>query len=233
MTGKRVLIIEDDVKLAALTAEYLQDNGLEVDLYHSGEGAVERVLSTRPDVVILDIMLPVKEGTVICSELRDRYSGGILMLTARDDDMDELLGLELGADDYVAKPVKPRLLLARIHSLLRRLEGNGFAGLQLIELGMLRIDLAAREVFADASLLDLTDSEFDLLHLLARHSGQVVTRDQMLREIRGFEYNGMDRSIDNRVSRLRRKLPPAAAVIKTVRSKGYLLVAPPAANGGG
>jgi DNA-binding response OmpR family regulator len=195
-----------------------------VTLHHSGEGAVEQVLALQPDLLILDIMLPVKEGTEICTELRDRYRGGILMLTARDDDMDELLGLELGADDYVAKPVRPRLLLARIHSLLRRLDGNGHAASRAIVLGHLRLDLAAREACVSGDRLELTDSEFDLLYLLARHAGEVVSRDAMMLETRGLEYDGLDRSIDNRISRLRRKLPAEAASIKTVRSKGYLLV---------
>ena len=222
-TGRRVLIVEDDRRLAALTAEYLRDNGLDVAVHHSGAGAVERILAEQPDLVVLDIMLPVKEGTVICTELQGRYRGGILMLTARDNEMDELLGLELGADDYVAKPVPPRLLLARIHSLLRRLDGHRRDGVVLVA-GALRIDPARREAWVGGSPLALTDSEFDLLQLLARHAGELVSRDALMREIRGLEYDGLDRSIDNRVSRLRRKLPDDGLRIKTVRGRGYLLV---------
>lgn len=226
MRQQHILIIEDDLKLAALTAEYLENQGFKVSQHHTGDAAVEKILELRPDLVILDIMLPVKDGTIICREVRDRYLGGILMLTARDDDMDELLGLELGADDYIGKPVQPRLLLARIHSLLRRIGTQQPAVLSALEVGGLRLDVTAREVRLDGELLEVTDAEFDLLVLLARHAGEVVSRDVIVQNLRGIEYDGLDRSVDNRISRLRRKLPEKTITIKTVRARGYMLALP-------
>lgn len=226
MKEQHILIIEDDLKLAALTAEYLENQGFKVSQHHTGDAAVEKILELRPDLVILDIMLPVKDGTMICREVRDRYLGGILMLTARDDDMDELLGLELGADDYIGKPVQPRLLLARIHSLLRRIGTQHPAALSALEVGGMRLDVTAREVRLDGELLELTDAEFDLLLLLARHAGEVVSRDVIVQNLRGIEYDGLDRSVDNRISRLRRKLPEKTITIKTVRARGYMLALP-------
>lgn len=220
---KHILIVEDDIKLARLTAEYLEQNGFTVSLHHSGEAAVETILNLQPDLVLLDIMLPVKEGTVICREVRDRYHGAVLMLTARDNDMDELLGLELGADDYIAKPIQPRLLLARIHTVLRRIGPASQIAQVHLTVGSMTINQESREVIVDGVQIDLTDAEFDLLRLLTERCGTIVGREQLLQLTRGIDYNGVDRSIDNRISRLRKKLPADSVVIKTVRGKGYLL----------
>lgn len=228
MAEQHILIIEDDLKLAALTAEYLQNQGFKVDQHHSGAGAAARILKLQPDLVILDIMLPELDGTQICRDVRERYQGGIIMLTARDDDMDELLGLELGADDYIGKPVQPRLLLARIHSVLRRTGMQHPASLSALEVDGLRLDLTARDARLNGDVLELTDAEFDLLVLLARNAGEVVSREVIVQNLRGIEYDGLDRSVDNRISRLRRKLPEQAITIKTVRARGYMLALPTA-----
>ena len=225
----RILLVEDDERLAELTAEYLRKNDLEVLVEGHGNSAEARILAERPDLVILDVMLPGKDGFEICRAVRARYQGVILMLTARDEDFDQILGLELGADDYIAKPVQPRLLLARIKALLRRSPvGTGGAEASKpaeLAFGSFHISQATRTACLGPDCIDLTTAEFDLLWLLARHAGSVLSRDDLLQELRGIGFDGLDRSIDARISRLRRKLgddPENPTRIKTVRGKGYL-----------
>ncbi|PKO87629.1 MAG: DNA-binding response regulator [Betaproteobacteria bacterium HGW-Betaproteobacteria-12] len=223
----RILLVEDDARLAELTAEYLTKNDLKVSIEPRGDTAETRILAEQPDLVILDVMLPGKDGFEVCRAVRPLYRGVILMLTARDEDFDQILGLEMGADDYIAKPVQPRVLLARIKALLRRLPTAGEASGESESLifGQFRISQATRTAtLADASI-DLTTAEFDLLWLLASHAGNVLSRDDLLQELRGIGFDGLDRSIDARISRLRKKLnddPENPTRIKTVRGKGYL-----------
>ncbi len=224
-----ILLVEDDRRLSDLVGEYLCRNGFEVAKEYRGDRAAETILSRLPDLVILDLMLPGKDGLEVCREVRDRYHGPILMLTARDEDIDQVVGLEIGADDYVTKPVQPRVLLARIRSLLRRLGRDRQEDLNNdpINYGMLHIDYASRSVQLDGEEIELTSTEFELLWLLACHAGEVLSRDNILDAMRGIQYDGMDRSVDVRVSRLRRKLgdnPNHPTRIKTVRGKGYLFV---------
>ncbi len=226
----RILLIEDDRKLAALTQEYLETHGFHIALLNSGHLATETIHTTQPDLVILDLMLPGKSGLDICREIRPTYSGAILMFTALDDDLDHLLGLELGADDYVIKPIQPRLLLARIHTLLRRVSKQPLtdAPPKIIHIGDLRINPLSREAHKAGQPLTMTTAEFDLLYILASHAGEIKSRDDILKSIRGIDYDGCDRSIDLRISRLRKKLgddPIAPHWIKTVRGKGYLFTA--------
>ncbi|WBA80834.1 winged helix-turn-helix domain-containing protein [Endozoicomonas sp. GU-1] len=226
----RILIVEDDERLATLTREYLENNGLQVSVEGDGGKAVERILSERPDLVVLDLMLPGEDGVSICRRVRGQYHGQILMLTARTDDLDEVLGLEMGADDYVAKPVRPRVLLARIRALLRR----GTAPVEdeptvqnSLRFGALVVDNSMREAWLDDQSVDLTSAEFDLLWLLCSNAGRVLSREEIFAQLRGIEYDGQDRSIDVRVSRIRPKIgddPMHPRLIKTVRSKGYLFV---------
>ena len=226
----RILLVEDDERLAKLTAEYLRKNGFEVTIEGRGDTAEARILKEDPDLVILDVMLPGKDGFEVCRAVRQQYKGVILMLTARDEDLDQILGLELGADDYIAKPVQPRLLLARIKALLRRAPGSGESGPSAdetdeLEFGNFRISQATRNAHLGEDIIDLTTAEFDLLWLLARHAGNILSRDDLLQELRGIGFDGLDRSIDARISRLRRKLgddPENPTRIKTVRGKGYL-----------
>lgn len=232
----RILIVEDDERLADLTREYLESNGLTVTLESHGGNAVERIKSEQPDLVVLDLMLPGEDGLSICRRVRPAYTGPILMLTARTDDLDQVLGLEMGADDYVSKPVKPRVLLARIRALLRRVtEGNGANGEQAgtaeepvrLQFNDLVVDRAMREAWLNDESIDLTSAEFDLLWLLASSAGRVLSREEIFTALRGIEYDGQDRSIDVRVSRIRPKIgddPVHPRRIKTVRSKGYLFV---------
>ena len=224
----RILLVEDDERLADLTAEYLRRNDLDVAIEGRGDNAETRILAERPDLVILDVMLPGKDGFEVCRAVRPHYRGVILMLTARDEDFDQILGLEMGADDYIAKPVQPRLLLARIKALLRRAPGIAEAGPASTEeriFGQFRISQATRTATLAGQAIDLTTAEFDLLWLLACHAGNVLSRDDLLQELRGIGFDGLDRSIDARISRLRKKLnddPENPTRIKTVRGKGYL-----------
>lgn len=228
----RILLIEDDERLANLTAEYLGKNDFEVAIEARGDTAEARILKENPELVILDVMLPGKDGFEVCRAVRDKYTGVILMLTARDEDLDQILGLELGADDYLSKPVQPRLLLARIKALLRRFPGHGSredhsSASEATQLGFgtFRISQTTRSTYLGEQLIDLTTAEFDLLWLLARHAGNILSRDDLLHQLRGIGFDGLDRSIDARISRLRRKLgddPENPTRIKTVRGKGYL-----------
>ncbi len=219
----RVLLVEDDQKLAALVCEFLQANGFRVDLEPRGDRAPARILHERPDLVILDLMLPGLDGLSVCRRVRPRFGGAILMLTARVEETDEILGLELGADDYLAKPVHPRRLLARVNTLLRRLDRSARSTLQV---GRLFVDAASRRAEMDGEPITLTTAEFDLLWLLASNAGEIVSRDRIYRELRGIEYDGLDRSMDLRVARLRKKLGDDGKrprLIKSVRGTGYLL----------
>ncbi len=225
----RILIVEDDRRLADLTREYLEANGLRVTLEADGALAAARILGERPDLVVLDLMLPGEDGLSICRKVRGGYNGPILMLTARSDDMDQVLGLEMGADDYVCKPVRPRVLLARVRALLRRRETLEAPAerLQRLGFGPLVIDQAMREAWLRGQGIELTSAEFDLLWLLAANAGRILSREEIFTALRGIEYDGQDRSIDVRISRIRPKIgddPLHPRLIKTVRGKGYLFV---------
>ena len=227
-----ILIVEDDQRLAELTRDYLQSNGLAVSIEADGAQAATRILKEQPDLVILDLMLPGEDGLSICRKVRAGYPGPILMLTARTDDMDQVLGLEMGADDYVCKPVRPRVLLARIRALLRRREGveaeRDEGEPRRLQFGPLAIDNAMREAWLGERGIELTSAEFDLLWLLAVNAGRILSREEIFTALRGIEYDGQDRSIDVRISRIRPKIgddPMHPRLIKTVRSKGYLFVA--------
>ncbi len=229
----RILIVEDDERLATLTKDYLESNGLTVAIEGDGGRAIERIKTEQPDLVVLDLMLPGEDGLAVCRIVRPYYKGPILMLTARTEDLDQVLGLEMGADDYVAKPVRPRVLLARIRALLRRVKDTPEemaaepSSENRLTFGNLVVDNAMREAWLDGKSIDLTSAEFDLLWLLSSSAGRVLTREEIFHQLRGIEYDGQDRSIDVRVSRIRPKVgddPMNPKRIKTVRSKGYLFV---------
>lgn len=232
-------LVEDDEELSSLMSKYLQQHGFSVTTVPDGANAVESILLEQPEITVLDLMLPGKDGLTICRELRPRYHGGILILTASEDDIDHVAGLEIGADDYVTKPVKPRVLLARIRMLLRHL-GNvdeRIVGSEpepalaettnRLTFGVLSICKSSRSVLLDSKTIALTTSEFDLLWLLSSHAEQILTRDFIFRSLRGREYDGMDRAIDTNVANLRKKLGDSSSLSKrilTVRGKGYLFI---------
>jgi len=233
----RILLVEDDERLAALSRDYLESNGIHVGVVGDGKEAIKSIIQQQPDLVVLDLMLPSADGIEVCRAVRESYHNPILMLTARTDDVDQVLGLEMGADDYVAKPVRPRVLLARIRALLRRYELNKESQVDLLgdepvqqdrlTFGPLIIDNGAREVLLSGESVDLTSAEYDLLWLLSSNAGRILTREEIFEKLRGIEYDGQDRSIDVRVSRIRPKVgddPMNPKRIKTVRSKGYLFV---------
>lgn len=225
---ERILLVDDDRRLTGLVGDYLRREGFNVQAHHTGDGAVDVILAEQPAVVILDLMLPGMTGLEVCRRCRRQgYTGPVLMLTGRGDEVDQVVGLEVGADDYVPKPASPRLLLARIRALLRR-HDTGRSVLQAREVGTFRVDPRTRGVRIGDDDLSLTTSEFDLLWILVERVGTPVSREDLVRKLRGIAYNGVDRSIDVRVSQLRRKLKDAGdrVQIKTVRSVGYQLVVP-------
>ena len=228
-SSHRILVVEDDAELRALLRDYLSSNGFCVSTYDTGEGAPERILEDNPSVVVLDLMLPGIDGIEICRRIRNTFTGGITMLTARRADLDQLMGLEAGADDYVVKPVDPRILLARLRSLIRRLTPGGGQRLHPrdLTLGPLRILPRKQEVWIGDNPVAMTRAEFGVLLRLARHVGEVVSRNDLCEQVRGVAYDGIDRSIDIHVSRIRRKLTNSGGDsqwIRAIRGVGYVLV---------
>ena len=233
---EHVLIVDDDVELCELVTEYLVPEGFTVDAVHDGPGGLERALTGKHALVVLDIMLPGMNGLNVLRGLRAHSRVPVLILTARGDDVDRIVGLEIGADDYLAKPFNPRELLARIRAILRRTqapdEGNGPDHVVVSDV---ELDTRARTVRCSGEAIDLTSLEFSLLELLLRSAGQVVTREQIAKEVLGRQFYPYDRSIDMHVSKLRRKLgesPGGGERIKTIRSVGYIFARPEAVKRG-
>lgn len=225
----RVLLIDDDIELGELAAEYLGLEGFELETVKRGDTGAERALSGGFDIVILDVMLPGLGGFEVLRRVRSVSSVPILMLTARGDDSDRVLGLESGADDYLAKPFNPRELAARLRAILRRTENQARSGpgnpTEKVTQGDLEMDIAARTCRRNGEKIELTGLEFDLLAAFVRAAGRVVPREQLFREVFGRKALSYDRSIDTHVSNLRRKLgahPNGADRFKNVRGVGYL-----------
>ena len=224
----KILLIDDDIELTQLISQFLSKNGFEVVTLHSGDHVLTEIQTLSPDLIVLDLMLPGLDGLTVCKQIRPLFHGPIIMLTALNDDIDEVTGLEVGADDYLAKPVKPRVLLAHIRAQLRRLSNQAQQQSQesILLIGKLTINERKREVSYDNEIVSLSNAEYDLLLVLARQAGEVISRDALHREIFKLEFDGFDRSIDIRVSRLRKKLgddPKDPQIIKTIRNKGYLI----------
>ena len=217
----RILVVEDDEALSALISRYLTQAGYIVEVIHNGLEAVTSILDRQPDLVLLDLMLPGIDGIEVCKRVREQYKGFVIMLTAKSSDVSQLLGFEVGADDYVIKPVQPTILIARVKAHLRHRPTS-----QLTEVP-LKIDDSSRTVFVYGKDLKLTTSEFDLLAFLFEHQGQTLSRQELYHSLRGIDYDGLDRSIDLRVSKLRshlRDMGLAQEVIKTVHGRGYHFV---------
>nr|WP_320191431.1 response regulator [uncultured Desulfobacter sp.] len=231
---RRILIVEDDRRLSELIQDYLQQQGYQVTGEHRGDRAAQRILYEKPVLVVLDLTLPGKDGLDVLRQIRAEYSGLILILTAREDDMDQVAGLEMGADDYVKKPVEPRVLLARIRALLRRTRISDSKQPEQsdefpddLNFGSLSINRQAHRVSLENTIIDLTTNEFELLLLLAANAGRILDRDTIYKVLRGISYDGLDRSVDVSISRLRKKLGDASSPprrIKTIWGKGYLFV---------
>ena len=219
----RVMLVEDDARLAELVTEYLSGYEFAVDLVTRGDAALERFKTLSPDVVVLDLMLPGLDGMVVCRQIREVSEVPILILTAREDSYDEVSGLEQGADDFVNKPVQPRVLLARLRALMRRTQAKGGADSRVLQFGSLRIVTSDRSVSWRGEPCVLSNTEYKLLLVLAEAAGRVLSRDALLKKMRGIEFDGLDRSIDNCISKLRRKFDDAESEkIKTVWGEGYL-----------
>jgi DNA-binding response OmpR family regulator len=217
------MLVEDDPKLAALVSDYLSRYEFAIDVVNRGDLAMARFAETAPDLVVLDLMLPGVDGMVLCGKLRQISQVPILILTAREDAFDEVSGLEQGADDYVNKPVQPRVLLARLRALLRRAQDKPEADGDLLCFGALQISRSNRTVHWQREAVVLNGVDFKLFLVLAEAAGQVMSRNDILVKMRGIEFDGMDRSIDNSISRLRRKFDDVNADrIKTVWGEGYL-----------
>lgn len=226
--SKVILLVEDDKRLASLIQMYLGKREYKVTIENDGAKAAKRILNEIPDLVILDLMLPGEDGLSICRRVRMHYTGPILILTAHTEDMKQVVGLEIGADDYVTKPVHPDVLLARIRALLRRMEGPlKKPEIDNITIGNIEVSASMREVRVKNKRVELTSAEFDLLWALMSKSGEILSRDDILKSVRGIPYDGADRSIDVRISKVRQKIGDDILhpkLIKTVRGKGYLFM---------
>jgi DNA-binding response OmpR family regulator len=226
-TSPLITLVEDDVRLSGLVSGYLENNGFRVMVTERGDEAVEQVLRDSPDLVILDLGLPGQDGFSVCRQLRPLYDNPILILTARDNDHDHVLGLELGADDYVIKPVEPKVLMARINALLRRSKARAGVENKTLRFGRLTINMAARSVSLAGQPITLSAGEFELLTYLAAHAGEIQSRETLFQRLYRRDYDGLDRLLDIRISHLRKKLGEEADSserIKTVWGQGYLFV---------
>ncbi len=226
----RILVVDDDPALRDLLSAYLTDTGFVVDLAGDGAGMRRAIEQARPDAIVLDLMLPGEDGLTLTRALRAQAGAvaaiPVLILSARGEETDRVVGLEMGADDYLAKPFSPRELLARLRALLRRAQAAPAAPDQeSYRFGPYRLDLAARRLLKDAIDLGLSGAEFDLLKAFTERPNRVLTRDILMDLLKGYEWDPNDRTVDLRVARLRRKLEPDPAnpvYIRTVRGEGYL-----------
>lgn len=224
----RILVIDDDIDLCELLIDYLTTEGFAVEVVHDGETGAERALAGDFDLVVLDVMLPGINGFDVLRQLRTGSTTPVLMLTARGDDVDRIVGLEMGADDYLPKPFNPRELVARIRAVQRRTAAAPATGGEALTVGDVALDLGGRTVHVGGVPVELTSVEFSLLEVLLRLAGQVVSREELSLQALGRELNVYDRSIDVHVSSLRRKLGTlgGGSEIKTVRGIGYFYTRP-------
>jgi DNA-binding response OmpR family regulator len=231
-----VLIVDDDAELCGMLGEYLANEQIEVDTAADGAAALRVLERQRPDLVLLDVTMPGLSGFEVLRRLREKWPVPVLMLTARDDVVDRVLGLELGADDYLTKPFNGRELLARIHAVLRRTQGGLPAATpEALELGHLALDTGMHAARVGGEPVALTDAEYRVLEVLVRNAGRIVSRAELTQKALGRRHLGLDRSVDTHVSNLRRKLGPAveqSTPIFGVRGAGYMIGQPYAADSG-
>lgn len=228
MSKKQILIVEDDVEISRLTDMYLQAEGYDTVTAYDGAQALTSIREQDPDLVILDLMLPEVDGVEVCKRCREFYHGPILVMTARDDDISEISLLKLGADDYLTKPIRPHIMIARIEALLRRVSKSvPTHNTDHLQVGEIEIDSRSKQVTFKGDLVELATAEYDMLYILAKNAGQPVSREDCCQSLRGINYDFNDRSVDMRISGLRKKLGDAKSpykLILTVRNKGYMLV---------
>ena len=218
-----VLVVDDEKNIVQLARLYLSNEGFRVEAAYDGRQALDKARSLKPDLIVLDIMMPEMDGLTVCKELRKTSNVPVIILTARGDDIDRIVGLEIGADDYMAKPFNPRELVARVKAVLRRSQGEREVP-AVIEVDGLRIDSASREVTLNGRVLQLRAKEFELLSAFAQYKGTVLDRERLLRMVWGTDYYGDSRTIDVHVAWLRDKLGDSSVKIQTVWGVGYKLV---------
>jgi two-component system alkaline phosphatase synthesis response regulator PhoP len=224
----RILVVDDDKKIVRLVRSYLEQSGYQVFIAYDGETALHTIRREKPDLVVLDLMLPDRDGWEITRLVRGDPALAklpIIMLTARVEDVDKIVGLEVGADDYITKPFNPREVVARVKAVLRR-AGGGPVPVPVLQVGELRLDLARRQLTFDDRNVDLTPTEYELLRMLVEHPGQPFTRQELIEKGLGYAYLGMERTIDSHVKNLRKKIgaePDSPAYIETVHRVGYRL----------
>ncbi len=234
-TMERILIIDDDVALCELVAEYLEPLGFQIEAVHRGDAGAQRALESEHDLILLDVMLPGQNGFEVLRHIRESSKVPVLMLTARGEDVDRIVGLEIGADDYLPKPFNPRELAARVRAILRRSSGReGLENSQTLVVGDVEMEPGTRLVCRSGNVVELTAVEYDVLEKLLRAAGRIMTREELSRDVLGRSASPFDRSIDMHISNLRKKLGHqvgSAERIKTVRGVGYIYVQAGATKG--
>jgi len=224
MAGERVLVVDDEPNIVELARMYLEKEGYRVESASNGATALEQIQTREPALIVLDLMLPELDGFEVCRRTRARSDVPIIMLTARDEDVDKIVGLELGADDYLTKPFNPRELVARVKAILRRSERSSRPSEQPLHVADLTIDPARREVSVAGEPIQLRAKEFDLLQAFAENKGIVLTREQLLNKVWGYDFYGETRTVDVHVAHLRKRLKGSQVSIETVTGVGYKLV---------
>ena len=224
----KILLVDDDAELCSLMSEFLTREGFTIECEHEGYHGLEKAAQNGVDLVVLDVMLPGLDGFEILRRLRQQSRVPVIMLTARGEDVDRIVGLELGADDYLPKPFNPRELAARIRAILRRYQDRPAAGpSNRVEVNGIALDTGTREVFSNGARVELTTFEFDILEMLMRSAGRVLSRDALMENFYNRKATPFDRSIDMHISHLRKKLDNGEALIKTIRGVGYQLCRTP------
>jgi DNA-binding response OmpR family regulator len=219
----KILVVDDELNILELVRLYLGSAGYQIETASFGSEALTKLSSVNPDLVILDLMLPDIDGFEVCRQIRSKSKVPILMLTARKEDIDKIVGLEMGADDYLTKPFNPRELVARIRAILRRFQ-TGQQDAEIVELGDLRIDIARHETYLKGNSLKLRTKEFTLLMAFAQNPGIVFSREKLLEMVWGFDYYGETRTVDVHVNHLREKLSDSHVTIETLRGTGYKML---------
>ena len=228
MTGKHILVVEDEDKISHLLRDYLQDAGFQTSVQADGSRVIAQVKKEQPDLVLLDIMLPGKDGMDLCREIRQFSNVPIIMITARVEEIDRLLGLELGADDYICKPFSPREVVARVKAVFRRVHAD--PSISQLVVGAISLDDETHQVMIDKQVLSLTPNEFGLLKIMMSRPNRVFSRSELINRVQGYDFEGYDRTIDTHIKNLRKKIAkilPDQDIISTVYGVGYRFNAPP------